>query len=84
MMTKKIASTAAIAAGVGLCIAVALVLVAGIQYRTEEDQGLQPGYSPEWLSTGIDVGILAFALGVLVLLGVGIASLIHRRLPQSR
>lgn len=82
-MLKRSFIAASITAGVGFCIAVAFQVVAGVQYRIAEDQGLDPGYSPTWIVVGTNVGLLLFALAVLTAMVVGIAALIrHQRLKQ--
>ncbi|MEO7587906.1 MAG: hypothetical protein ABIS84_07740 [Arachnia sp.] len=78
-MPKRTVWVAMIASGVGLCSAVVLTIISGVQYRLAEDRGLDPGIAPAWIVAGTNGGLLVFLLGALVTVVAGVATLRQRR-----
>ncbi len=66
-MTRKFFLGGAIAAGVGLIVAIVLTVISGVQYRLAEDKGLEPGFAPVWMIVATNVGLLMFALGLVAM-----------------
>lgn len=64
--------------GIGLLMAIAFQVVAGVQYRIAEDAGREPGYSPDWIVAGTDVGLWLLLGGVLLLLASGVLAAVSR------
>ena len=82
-MLRRTVWVAMIASGVGLCVAAVLTIISGVQYRLAEDRGLDPGYAPGWIVAGTNGGLLVFALGALVMVAAGVATLLRRRRATS-
>jgi len=83
--TKRLFLGFSIATGLGIAVVVVLTVIAGLDYRRQESQGLHPGYAPEWLATGTYAGILLTVLGLLALavLGIGVFIRRHNRPPAG-
>jgi hypothetical protein len=76
---KRIRVGFTILAVIGALTAIVFTVISGADYRVQEDQGLQPGYTPIWIWVGARVGMSIFALGVVALAVSGVVALVQRR-----
>lgn len=77
-MAKKFFLGAAITAGAGLILVIVLTVISGVQYRTAENQGLEPGGAPVWIVVTTNVGVLLLVLGLVAMAAVGVKELLRR------
>jgi len=73
--------------GIGALTAIVFTIISGVQYRMQEEQGLQPGYAPGWIVLGTYTGVWLFLLGVAALAVTGVVALAavrHRRMTEVR
>lgn len=83
-MMKRVSLGLVILTGVGALTAIVFQIISGVQYRIEEDHGLEPGYAPTWIVVGTEVGLWIFAVGVLTLGVAGVVALVQRRQMNRR
>jgi uncharacterized membrane protein YidH (DUF202 family) len=67
---------------VGMGMVLLFTYLSGLQYRRQEEQGLDPGLTPEWIVRGTGVGLVLFFVGLFTLLVVGVFKL--RTGPKKR
>ena len=63
----------------GFILSVVFVVLSGLQYRRQEDLGLEPGPTPPHLALGIEAGFWVFGAGVVLLLSSAVLALVRRR-----
>ncbi|PZE87057.1 hypothetical protein [Curtobacterium sp. MCBD17_032] len=81
---KKFIITSVIAAGVGALITIGFLIASGVDYRIQEDSGVEPGYTPEVIVGGIEAGLWLFGIGVVALIVSLIVAGVHRRQEHDR
>jgi hypothetical protein len=69
---KKLFLVSISTTGAGVLLATALQVIAGIDYRVQEDRGLEPGYSPVAVGFWTEVGLWVFAVGALASIVTGV------------
>jgi len=82
MTTKRLFITFSAGAVLGLVAVITFTVLSGLDYRSQESQGLRPGYAPEWIVAGTyaGLGLMAVAIVALAVLGcVAFAKQRHRR-----
>ncbi|MDO5617329.1 hypothetical protein [Kocuria sp.] len=55
--------------GLGISTLFLFVVISGMQYRQMENVGMDPGYTPQWILSGMLAGVVisgAAALGLIV------------------
>lgn len=67
---------------VGMGMVLLFTYLSGLQYRRQEEQGLDPGPTPEWIVHGTGVGLVLFFVGLFTLVVVGVFKL--RTGPKKR
>ncbi|WP_153303487.1 hypothetical protein [Plantibacter flavus] len=80
---KKVIIASAILATVGAITVIVFFIISGLQYRAQEDQGLEPGYTPAPIVLGIDIGLWALGIGLTVFVVAGTLTLARRRTRPS-
>jgi len=69
---------------IGVLMAVAFLIAAGVDYRRAEESGIEPGPTPEWLVQGVYAGALLAVLGVVLIVVVALVRIGVRRKPARR
>lgn len=83
--SKVALAVSIVVASTGFLTTVVFTVLAGLDYRAQEDLGLQPGYTPPWIVIGIESGLAILAIGVFATVVVGIhAAIVARRQRSSR
>ncbi|MEP6481081.1 MAG: hypothetical protein ABJA94_03640 [Rhodoglobus sp.] len=83
-MTNRVALGFTILASLGALTAIVFQVIAGVQYRIDEERGVQPGYSPAWLVAGTEVGMWVFAFALVALAATAVLSLVRRQRLKAR
>jgi hypothetical protein len=81
---KKIVVASAVVTASGALTAIAFAIAAGVDYRLQEDQGLEPGYTPPSIVNGIEFGMWIFAIGAAAIIVSSIVLFNRRRAARSR
>ncbi|PRY67077.1 hypothetical protein B0I08_108165 [Glaciihabitans tibetensis] len=66
-------------AGIGLLVVIVLTVISGAQYRSTEEQGLDPIYAADWIVAGTYAGMALFAVGLIALAVTGIVAFVRQR-----
>jgi hypothetical protein len=70
---------------IGAAVTVAFLIAIGMDYRHQEDRGIEPGYTPDALLSGFDAGLWIVGIGLGALIVCSIVALARRRRgPTSR
>jgi hypothetical protein len=80
---KRIIVTSAVVTAIGALTAIAFAIAAGVDYRLQEDQGLEPGYTPPSIVDGMEAGMWIFAIGAAALIVSSIVLLSRRRATRA-
>jgi hypothetical protein len=81
---RKVIVTAAIGAGVGALMMIAFLVASGVDYRMQEDAGVEPGATPDVMLGGLQAGLWVSAISLAALVvGVLVAVVRRRRGPGS-
>lgn len=75
---KIVILASAILSIVGVVTVIAFFIASGLQYRAQEDQGLEPGYTPAPIELGINIGLWAVGIGLAVFVIAGTVALAGR------
>lgn len=80
---KKLLVASAVIAGIGVLMTVGFLIASGVDYRQQEDSGVEPGYTPAGLVLGLEVGLWFFGIGIAALIATGIMVIVRRRRGRS-
>ncbi|MBD8104779.1 hypothetical protein [Plantibacter sp. CFBP 8775] len=75
---KKIIISSIVLAIAGAVTTAGFLVASGLQYRDQEEQGLEPGYTPAPIVLGIEIGLWAFGIGALIFAVAGTIALLRR------
>lgn len=76
---KKFIIGSAIAAGLGALITIGFVIAIGVDYRMQEDSGIEPGYTPDVIVGGFEAGLWLLGIGIAALIVSSIVAILQRR-----
>jgi hypothetical protein len=76
---RKVIVTAAIGAGVGALLTIAFLVASGVDYRMQEDAGIEPGPTPDVLLGGLQAGLWVSAISVAALVVGVLVAVVRRR-----
>lgn len=74
-LTKRFLIAGCVAAGIGVLVAAGFLVASGLDYRAAEDAGIEPGYTAEWILSGMKIGFLLIGLGALAAIAGGALAL---------
>ena len=83
-LSKVLLASAIAVATLGALMTVSFLVLSGLDYRAKEDAGLQGGFPPQWIVTGIESGFVVFLIGTLATLLAGIYAAVTFRRSLSR
>lgn len=76
---KKFIIGSAIITGFGALITIGFLIAIGVDYRTQEDSGIEPGYTPDVIVGGFEAGLWLFGIGLAALIVSSIVATLRRR-----
>lgn len=76
---KKFIIGSAIAAGLGALITIGFLIAIGVDYRVQEDSGIEPGYTPDVIVGGFEAGLWLLGIGLAALIVSSIVVILQRR-----
>lgn len=76
---KKFVIGSAIAAGLGVLITIGFLIAMGVDYRMQEDSGIEPGYTPDVIVGGFEAGLWLFGIGLTAFIVSSIVAIVQRR-----
>ena len=79
VVTKRLLIGLTIVASVGALVVIMLTVIAGVQYRIREEQGLEPIYAADWIVAGTNAALWLFAFAIVSLAVTGTVALLQRR-----
>lgn len=76
---KKFIIGSAIAAGLGALTTIGFLIAIGVDYRVQEDSGIEPGYTPDVMVGGFEAGLWLLGIGIAALIVSSIVAILQRR-----
>ncbi len=76
---KKFIIGSAIAAGLGALTTIGFLIAIGVDYRIQEDSGIEPGYTPDVIVGGFEAGLWLLGIGIAALIVSSIVAILQRR-----
>ncbi|PYY39155.1 MULTISPECIES: hypothetical protein [unclassified Curtobacterium] len=76
---KRVVVAATIGAGVGALITIAFLVASGVDYRMQEDAGVEPGATPDLVLGGLQAGLWLSVVSVAVLVVCVLVTVVRRR-----
>lgn len=64
---------------IGTVVTVAFLIAIGMDYRHQEDRGVEPGHTPDALLRGFDAGLWIVGIGLVALIVCSIVAFARRR-----
>ncbi|MCS6576461.1 hypothetical protein NYS52_18185 [Curtobacterium flaccumfaciens pv. flaccumfaciens] len=76
---KKFIIGSAIAASLGALTTIGFLIAIGVDYRMQEDRGIEPGYTPDVIVGGFEAGLWLLGIGIAALIVSSIVAILQRR-----
>ncbi|MBF4598176.1 hypothetical protein ITJ50_03470 [Curtobacterium sp. VKM Ac-2889] len=76
---KKFIIGSAIAASLGALTTIGFLIAIGVDYRMQEDRGIEPGYTPDVIVGGFEAGLWLLGVGIAALIVSSIVAILQRR-----
>ncbi|MFS0731696.1 hypothetical protein ABC270_16675 [Curtobacterium sp. 1P10AnD] len=76
---KKFIIGSVIVAGLGALITIEFLIAIGVDYRLQEDSGIEPGYTPNVVIGGFEAGLWLLGIGGAALFVSSIVAILQRR-----
>ncbi|WP_022906511.1 hypothetical protein [Curtobacterium sp. B18] len=76
---KKFVIGSAMAAGLGVLTTIGFLIAMGVDYRMQENSGIEPGYTPDVIVGGFEAGLWLFGIGLAAFIVSSIVAIIQRR-----
>lgn len=76
---KKFIIGSAIAVGLGALTTIGFLIAIGVDYRMQEDSGIEPGYTPDVIVGGFEAGLWLLGIGIAALIVSSIVAILQRR-----
>jgi hypothetical protein len=77
MSIKQSSVGSALLAGIGFLTAAVFQVFSGLEYRAQEQAGLEPGYASEWIVIGTNIGLALLAVGLVALTLTGVVAIVR-------
>lgn len=76
---KKFIIGSVIVAGLGALITIEFLIAIGVDYRLQEDSGIEPGYTPNVVIGGFEAGLWLLGIGGAALIVGSVVTILQRR-----